>query len=84
MVPQVKGHIASKTGVSPPGLATERDGNRTKVPLPRPVAKPMPRPSATPEFQGSAASVLSSSEEQEIKEDPARDYWIMLGRMFIQ
>ena len=76
MVPQLKGHTASKTGVSPPSLATERDGNGTKVPLPRLVAKPMPRPSATPEFQGSAASVLCLSEEQEIKEDPARDYWI--------
>ena len=76
MVPQVKGQPASKTGVSPQGLVTERDGNRTKVPPPRPVAKPMPRPSATPEFQGSAASVLCLSEEQELKEDPARDYWI--------
>ena len=76
VVPQVKEQTASKTGVSPPGLATERDGNRTKVPLPRPLAQSMSCPSATQEFQKSAASVLSSSEEQEFKKGSTRDDWI--------
>ena len=30
---------ASRTGVSPPGLATGRDGNRTKVSLLRPATQ---------------------------------------------
>ena len=50
-VPQVQGQNASKTGVSSPSLATDRDGNRTKVPLPRPVAESVSRSSVTPEFQ---------------------------------
>ena len=93
LVPQVQGQTASKTGVSSPSLATDRDGDRMKVPLPRPVAESIPCPSATPElqrsavgsvpllsseleFQGSASSVLCSFEEQELKEDLGRDYWI--------
>ena len=109
-VPQVQGQNASKTGVSSHSLATDRDGNRTKVPLPRPVAESVSRSSVTPEFQksvaksvpcssatpepqrsaaesfphvspslefqGSAVSALCSSEEQELKEDLGRDYWI--------
>ena len=110
LMSQVQGQTESKTGVSSPSLATDRDGNRTKVPLPRPVAQSVSRPSATPEFlrsvaksvpcssatpepqrsaaesvphvssslefQGSAVSALCSSEEQELKEDLGRDYWI--------
>ena len=93
LVSPVQGQTVSNTGVSPPSLATDHDGNRMKVPLPHPVAESIPCPSATPklqrsatgsaphvssalEFQGSAVSVLGSSEEQELKEDPARDYWI--------
>ena len=55
LVPQVKGQTTSKTGVSPPGLATDRHGHWTKVPLLRLVAKSVPCPSVTPEFQRSAA-----------------------------
>ena len=85
---QVQGQTVSKTGVSSPSLATDHDGNRMKVPLPHPVAEFTPCPSATPELQRSAAGsvphvssalefpVLGSSEEQELKEDPARDHWI--------
>ena len=91
-VSQVQGQTVSKTGVSSPSLSTDHDGNRMKVPLPHPVAEFTPCPSATPEpqrsaagsvphvssameFQGPAVSVLGSS-GQELKEDPARDYWI--------
>ena len=40
------------------------------------VAKSVPCSSATPEPQRSAVSVPCSSEEQELKEDLGRDYWI--------
>ena len=53
--PQVQGQISSKTGVPSPSLATDRDGNRTKVPLLRPVAESVSRSSVTPEFQESVA-----------------------------
>ena len=58
----------SKTGVSSPSLATDRDGNRTKVPLPHPGAEFTPCPSATPELQrfaaGSVPHVSSALEFQ--------------------
>ena len=41
LVSQVQGQTVSKTGVSLPSLATDRDRNRTKVPLPRSVAEPV-------------------------------------------
>ena len=59
VVPQVKEQTASRTGVSQPGPATERDGSL--------------RPSATPELQRSAASVLCSSEESELNKGSATD-----------
>ena len=110
LVPQVQGQTVSKTGVSSPSLATDRDGNRTKVPLPRPVAESVSRSSVpwnsndedtcgtdsvadlwgsgVADEQGTdfatdlwnsgvtAVSALCSSEEQELKEDLGRDYWI--------
>ena len=51
----------SKTGVSSPSLATDHDGNRTKVQLPRPVAKSVSRSSLTPEFQRSVAKSVPCS-----------------------
>ena len=42
----------------------------------RSAAESVPHVSSALEFQGSAVSVLGSSEKQELKEDLARDYWI--------
>ena len=42
----------------------------------RSVAESVPHVSSALEFQGSAASVLCSSEEQELKEGLGRDSWI--------
>ena len=42
----------------------------------RSAAESVPHVSLSLEFQGSAVSALRSSEEQELKEDLGRDYWI--------
>ena len=59
LMSQVQGQTESKTGVSSPNLATDRDGNRTKVPLYRLVAQSVSRPSATPEFSEVCCKVRS-------------------------
>ena len=76
LVPQLQGQTANKTGVSSPSMATDRAGKQDESAATSSNCRVCSTRVFIAVFQGSAVSVLCSSQEQELKEDPARDYWI--------